>query len=153
MLWGIELKFCVWLCNDELQVKFKFRLISSNFERVMPLLRLGILHISSFPHFFSTCFEVLSWNFVYGFEVMSHRSSSCFVWFRQILNELCPFVGLGILHIGSFPHFFSTCFEVLSWNFVYVFVMMSHRSSLSFMWFHQILNELCPFFGLGILHI
>ena len=77
---------------------------------------------------------------------MSHRSSSCFVGFCQILNELCPFVGLGILHIGSFPHFLSTCFEVLSWNFVYVFVMMSHRSSLSFMWFHQILNELCPFF-------
>ena len=90
----------------------------------------------------------MSWNFVYGFEVMSHRSSSCFVWFCQILNELCPFVGLGILHIGSFPHFLSTCFEVLSWNFVYVFVMMSHRSSLSFMWFHQILNELCPFFDL-----
>ena len=60
---------------------------------------------------------------------------------------------LDSLHIGSFPHFLSTCFEVLSWNFVYVFVMMSHRSSLSFMWFHQILNELCPFFWLGILHI
>ena len=145
MLWGIELKFCIWLCSDESQIKFAFRQIPSNFEWVMPLFGLRILHIGSFPHFFSTCFEVLSWNFVYGFVVMSHRSSSSFVWFRQILNELCPFFGLGILHIGSFPHFFSTCFEVSSWNYVYGFVVMTHRSSSCFVWFRQILNELCPF--------
>ena len=36
ILRGIELKLCVWLCNDESLIKFKFRLISSNFERVMP---------------------------------------------------------------------------------------------------------------------
>ena len=39
--------------------------------------------------FLQVCFEVLSWNFVYGFVVMCHRSSSCFIRFGQFLNELC----------------------------------------------------------------
>ena len=45
----------------------------------------------SFPHFSPTCFEILSWNFVYNFILMHVRSSSNVINFRQFLLELCPF--------------------------------------------------------------
>ena len=45
----------------------------------------------SFPHFSPTCFEILSWNFVYHFILMHVRSSSNTINFRQFLLELCPF--------------------------------------------------------------
>ena len=45
----------------------------------------------SFPHFSPTCFEILSWNFVYHFILMHVRSSSNVINFRQFLLELCPF--------------------------------------------------------------
>ena len=108
---------------------------------------------------------------------MCYRSSSCFIGFRQFLNELCPFLDLEysfsalfyttVFRNGTyygmvmsfrlsvspsvrsgFPHFFSTCFEVLSWNFVYGFVIMCYRSSSCFIGFRQFLNELCPFLDL-----
>ena len=41
--------------------------VSSIFVGVMPLLELRILKIHSFPHFSLTCFNILSWNFAYGF--------------------------------------------------------------------------------------
>ena len=45
----------------------------------------------SFPHFSPTCFEILSWNFVYHFMMMHVRASSNSINFRQFLMELCPF--------------------------------------------------------------
>ena len=102
--------------------------------------------ITSFLHFFSTCFEILSWNIVYGFVVMSNRSSSRFVSFRLILNELCPF--LDIVYRNNSSALFMSCFKVLSWNFVYGFVVISYRSCLWFVRRRQILNELCPFLHL-----
>ena len=44
----------------------------------------------------------------------------------------------------SFPHFSPTCFEILSWNFVYNFILMHVRSSLNVIYFRQFLLELCP---------
>ena len=51
-----------------------------------------------FVHFFSTCFEVLSWNLVYGFVIMCHRLSSSFLGFPQFLACVTnlPLLGLGI---------------------------------------------------------
>ena len=46
----------------------------------------------SFPHFSPTCFEILSWNFVYHFIMMHVRASSNAINFRQFLMELCPFL-------------------------------------------------------------
>ena len=45
----------------------------------------------------------------------------------------------------SFPHFSPTCFEILTWNFVYNFILMHVRSSLNVINFRQFLLELCPF--------
>ena len=56
---------------------------------VRPSVRPSVRH--SFPHFSPTCFEILSWNFVYHFILMHVRSSSNAIDFRQFLRELCPF--------------------------------------------------------------
>ena len=44
--------------------------VSSIFVWVMPLLELWILKIYSFPHFFLTCFDLLSWKFAHGFVLL-----------------------------------------------------------------------------------
>ena len=57
---------------------------------VRPGLRPSVRH--SFPHFSPTCFEILSWNFVYQFIMMHVRASSNAINFCQFLMELCPFL-------------------------------------------------------------
>ena len=52
------------------------------------------------------------------------------------------------LQICSFPHFSPTRFDILSWNFVYDFVLMYHRASLSVVILLQFLLELCLFVNL-----
>ena len=131
MLWHIELKFCTWLCSNVLQIKFECRQFASSFVGVMPLLELRILEIHSFPHFSLTCFDILSWNFAYDFVLLYYRSSSSVVNLRQFLWELCPFLELKLLEIHSFPHFSLSCFDILSWNFAYDFVLLYYRSSSS----------------------
>ena len=65
--------------------------VSSIFVWVMPLLELRILEIYSFPHFFLTCFDLLSWKLhmalFYWNKDQLRLSSICvnFLW------ELCPF--------------------------------------------------------------
>ena len=49
---------------------------------------------------------------------------------------------------ASFPHFSPTCFDILSWNFAYDFVLLYYRSSSSVVNFRQVLCELCPFCNL-----
>ena len=79
---------------------------------VRPGLRPSVRH--SFPHFSPTCFEILYWNFVYNFISMHVRSSSNVIIFRQFLHELWPLLNFKPLQICSFPHFFPTCFDILS---------------------------------------
>ena len=164
---------------------------------IRPSIRPSVRH--SFPHFSPTCFEILSWNFVYHFILMHVRASSNAMNFRQFLLELCPFltsnmqfsalfsymlwdielkfciwlcftvlqikfeccqfasifVGvmplleLRILEIHSFPLFSLTCFDILSWNFAYDFVLLYYRSSSSVVNLRQFLWELCPFWNLN----
>ena len=78
--------------------------VSSIFVGVMPLLELKLLEIHSFPHFSLTCFDILSWNFAYDFDLLYYRSSSSVVNFGQFLWELCPFWNLNYWKY-SFPHF------------------------------------------------
>ena len=53
-----------------------------------------------------------------------------------------------LLQICSFPHFSPTCFDILSSNFVYDFVLMYHRANLSVVILLQFLLELCLFLNL-----
>ena len=51
--------------------------------------------------------------------------------FASIFVGVMPLLELNILEIHSFPHFSLTCFDILSWNFAYDFVLLYYRSSLS----------------------
>ena len=62
--------------------------ICVNFVGVMPLLELRILEIHSFPHFFLTFFDILSWNFTYYFVLLYYRSSLGVVNSHQFLAPL-----------------------------------------------------------------
>ena len=67
---------------------------------------------------------------------MYHKSSSSVVTLRQFMP--------------LFDHFgnFSTSFDILNWNFAYVFVSMYHRSSLSVVTLRKFLKELRIFLNL-----
>ena len=49
---------------------------------------------------------------------------------------------------ASFPHFSPTCFDILSWNFAYDFVLLCYRSSSSVVNLRQVLWELYPCWNL-----
>ena len=79
---------------------------------------------------------------------MHVRSSSNAINFRHFLQELCSFLTSNSYKYAGFPHFSPTCFDILSSNFVYDFVLMYHRASLSFIILLQFLLELCLFVNL-----
>ena len=147
MLWHIDLKFCVSLYFYVRKIKFACHQFPSLFAGVMLLFNFKLLQICSFPHFSLTCFGILSSNFVYDFVLMYHRASLSVVILLRFLLELCLFVNLEYSKY-SFPHFSLTCFDILSWNFAYDFVLLYYRSSLSVVNLRQILWELCPFWNL-----
>ena len=68
--------------------------------------------------------------------------------FALIFVGVMPLLELTILEIHSFPHFSPTCFDILSWNFAYDFVLLYYRSSSNVVNFCQVLWELCPFWNL-----
>ena len=68
--------------------------------------------------------------------------------FPSIFVGVMPLLELRILKIHSFPHFSLTCFDILSWNFAYDFVLLYYRSSSSVVNLRQFLWELCPFWNL-----
>ena len=139
MLWHIELKFCIWLCFTVLQIKFECRQF---LWELCPFLELKSLEIQ-FSALSPTCFDILSWNFAHDFVLMYYRSFECRQ-FVSIFVEIMPLLELKILQIHSFPHFSLTCFDILSWNFAYDFVLLYYRSSSSVVNF---LCELCPFWN------
>ena len=169
MLWHIDLKFCVSLYFYARKIKFEchafpslfagvmllfnFKLkfechpFPSLFAGVMLLFNFKLLQICSFPHFSPTCFDILSSNFVYDFVLMYHRASLSVVILLQFLLELCLFVNLEYSKYTVFRTFL-TCFDILSWNFAYHFVLLYYRSSSSVVNLRQILLELCPFWNL-----
>ena len=68
--------------------------------------------------------------------------------FASIFVGVMPLLELIILEIHSFPHFSLTRFNILSWKFVYYFVFLYYRSSLSVVNLRQFLWELCLFSNL-----
>ena len=101
------------------------------FVGVMALLELRILKI----HSFSALFSFKLWHIVLKFCIWF-----CFTvpqikfecrQFASIFVGVMPLLELKILEIHSFPHFSLTCFDILSWNFAYDFVLLCYRSSSS----------------------
>ena len=62
-------------------------------------------------------------------SVNVHRGALLLVPQWQCISSFVFYIR--ILEIHSFPHFSPTCFDILSWNFAYVFVLLYYRLSLS----------------------
>ena len=113
MLWHIELKLCIWLCFNVLQIKFECRHFALIFEWVMSLFELWILEIHSFPQFSPACFDILSWNFAHDFVLMVYRARLSVVILRQFLYVRLQTGRIIVWHCQSwspsvshsFPHF------------------------------------------------
>ena len=74
------------------------------------------------------------------------RPSSDGTYYGMVMSvrvSVRPSVRPSVRH--SFPHFSPTCFHILSWNFVYDFILMHVRSSLNVINFRHFLQELCLF--------
>ena len=104
------------------------------------------------PSQFSALFTYMLWHidlklcvslYFYARKIKfeCHQFPSLFAGVMLLLN-------FKLLQICSFPHFSPTCFDILSSNFVYDFVWMYHRASLSVIILLQFLLELCPYVNL-----
>ena len=104
------------------------------------------------PSQFSALFSYMLWHIELKFCV------SLYFYARKIKCECHQFPSLfaggmllfnfKLLQICSFPHFSPTCFDILNSNFLYDFVLMYHRASLSVVILLQFLLELCLFVNL-----
>ena len=104
------------------------------------------------PSQFSALFSYMLWHIDMKFCV------SLYFYARKIKFEYHQFpllfagvmllFNFKLLQICSFPHFSPTWFDILSSNFVYDFVLMYHRLSLSVVILLQFLLELCLFVNL-----
>ena len=118
---------------------------------IRPSVRPG-LRPSVRPSQFSALFSYMLWHIDLKFCVSLHFNA------RKVKFECHQFPSLfagvmllfnfKLLQICSFPHFSPTCFDILISNFVYDFVLMYHRSSLSIAILLQFLLELCLFVNL-----
>ena len=73
--------------------------------------------------------------------------------FASIFVGVMPLLELKLLEIHSFPHFSLTCFDILSWNFAYDFVLLYYRSSSSVVNFPSIFVGVMPLLELKLLEI
>ena len=145
MLWHIELKFFIWLCFTELQTKLECCQFASIFVGVMPLLEHRILEIQ-----FSAIFSYMLWHIELDFckwlcFTVLHIKFECRQFASSFMGVML-LLELRILEIHSFPHFSLSCFDILSWNFSYDFVLLNFRPSSSVINLRQFLWELCPFY-------
>ena len=76
-----------------------------------PSVRPSVRH--SFPHFSPTCFEILSWNFVYHFIMMHVRASSNAINFPSIFDGVMPLFKLQTVTNMQF----SALFLFMLWHF------------------------------------
>ena len=73
------------------------------------------------------------------------------VWVSSISVNFCgSYAPFGTYNTGNtqFSSHFYTCFDILSWNSAYDFVLLYYRLSLSAVNLLQFLLELCPFWNL-----
>jgi hypothetical protein len=127
--------------NNELQIKYEFRCYWSIFERVMSPWTYNFHENLCFRTFFELNFQMLKRNLVWLFTILSYRSSLSFIVIDQYLSELWA-LGLKILTKICFPDIFGLIFQILKWNLVWLFTILSYRSSLSFVIIDLYLSEL-----------
>ena len=138
MLWDIELKFCVSLYFDARKIKFECHQFPSIFAVVMPLLNFKLTNMQ-----FSALFSYMLWHIELKFckwlcFTVLQIKFECGQ-FASIFVGVMPLLELRILEMHSFPHFSLPFFDILSWNFIYDFVLLYYRSSYSVVNSHQFL--------------
>ena len=114
--------------------------VSSIFVWVMPLLELRILKIYSFPHFFLTCFDLLSWKIAYGFVFSEIKINfDC----RQFASIFCgSYVPFGTLNTWNTQFTFllhalaywAEIFHVTFFNVLQIKFECCHSVSIHFIW-------------------
>ena len=115
----------------------------------MPLLELRILEIHCFLRFplhALTYWAEICILVLFCFTVLQIKFE-CRI-FASIFVGVMPLLELRILKIHSLPYFSLTCYEIMSWNFEYIFVLLYYRSSLSLVNLCQFVWELCPFWNI-----
>ena len=104
------------------------------------------------PSQFSALFSYMLWDIELKFCISlyydARKSKFECHQFPSIFDGVMPLFNFKLLQICSFPHFSPSCFDILSWNFAYDFVLLYYRTSLSVANFRQFLLELCPFWNL-----
>ena len=97
---------------------------------------------------------------LFSIEMQNHFYTPVFrrdvLWYGDVCPSGSPSIRLSVRPSvrpsgspsASFPHFSPICFEILSWNFAYDFVLLYYRSSWSVINLRQVLLELCPFWNL-----
>jgi hypothetical protein len=102
---------------------------------------------SVFLTFFELNMQVLKWNLVWLFTIMSYRSSLSYIIIDQYLSELwfgiAPDLKFSWTFL-SFRTFLKLILQILKWNSVWFFTIMSYGSLLSFVVIDQYLTELWP---------
>ena len=112
-----------------------------------PSVRPSVSH--SFPHFSPTCFDIIiDLKFCVSLYFYARKIKFECHQFPSLFAGVMPLFNFKLLQIWSFPNFSPTCFDILSSNFVYDFVLMYHRASLSVVILLQFLLELCLFVNL-----
>ena len=101
---------------------------------VRPGLRPG-LRPSVRPSQFSALFSYMLWDIELKFCVSLYFDARKIKFecdqFPSIFAGVMPLLNFKLLQICSFPHFSPTCFDILTWNFAYDFVLLYYRSSSS----------------------
>ena len=101
---------------------------------------------------FSALFSYMLWHIELKFcmSLSSYEHSIKFEChqFPSIFVGVMPLLKIKKMELHSFPQFSPTCFDILSWNFAYDFVVLYFRSSSSVVNLRQFLMELCPFWNL-----
>ena len=101
---------------------------------------------------FSALFSYMLWHIAFKFCIwlcfnVQQSKFEC-RHFASIFVGVMPLCELRILEIHSFPHFSLIWFDILSWNFAYVFVLLYYRSSSSVVNLRQFLWELYHFWNI-----
>ena len=101
------------------------------------------------PSQFSALFSYMLWHIDLKFCVSLYFYARKIKFkchqFPSIFAGVMLLFNFKLIEICSFPHFSPTCFDILGSNFVYDFVLMYHRASLSVVILLQFLLELCLF--------
>jgi hypothetical protein len=95
-----------------------------------------------FRTFFGLILKILKWNLVWLFTIMSYRSSLSFVVIDLYLTKLWALGLRNFMKMSVFRTFFGLILQILKWNLVWLFTIMSYRSSVGFVVTDQYLTEL-----------